>query len=47
MCVSCLYSTVDKDADCSKVRMIKDIQLDKLKYRYFDGITKLDPPYEP
>ena len=30
-----------------KVRMIKDIQLDKLKYRYFDGMAKLDPPYEP
>lgn len=46
MCVPCLYSIVDNDADYVKVRMIKDIQLDKLKYRYFDGMTKLDPPYE-
>lgn len=30
-----------------KVRMIKDIQLDKLKYRYYDGMAKLDPPYKP
>lgn len=47
MCVSCVYSTVGNDADCTKVRTIKDIQLDKLKYSYFDGMAKLDPPYEP
>ena len=46
MCVPCLCSTFDNDADCTKVRMIKDIELDKLKYWYFDGRTKLDPPYE-
>ena len=47
MCVPPLRSTGDNDAECAKVRMIKDIQPDKLKYRYFDGMAKLDPPYKP
>ena len=34
-------------ADTVKVRMIKDIDLDMLKYKKFDGKTKLNPPYNP
>ncbi len=27
--------------------MIKDIEMDKLKMRYFDGKHKLEPEYNP
>ena len=36
-----------RHANRAKVRMIKDVELDKLKYIYFDGRNKLGPPYNP
>ncbi|MCJ1276170.1 hypothetical protein MMC21_003975 [Puttea exsequens] len=37
----------DPEAMAANVRMIKDVELDKLKYIYFDGRNKLGPPYNP
>lgn len=33
-------------ADKGQVRMIKDIEIDKLNFRYFDGKHKLGPDYD-
>ena len=30
----------------SQVRMIKDIDLDRLEHRKFDGKSRLEPPYQ-
>ncbi|MCJ1370897.1 hypothetical protein MMC20_002111 [Loxospora ochrophaea] len=34
------------DTLAMNARLFKDIDLDKAKYRYFDGKHKLEPPYE-